>query len=37
MKKFYSVLALMLIAFTAFPQQIDRNLVLVEIGTRAQG
>jgi len=33
MKKFYSVLAIMLIAFTALPQQIDRNLVLVELGT----
>jgi hypothetical protein len=33
MKKFYSVLALMLMAFTVFPQQIDRNLVLMEIGT----
>lgn len=33
MKKIYSVLALVLIAFTAFPQQIDRNHVLIEVTT----
>lgn len=33
MKKFYSVLAFLLMAFAVFPQQIDRNLVLVELGT----
>ena len=37
MKKTFTVLAFMLFVFVVSAQQIDRNLVLLEIGTRAQG